>query len=55
MDYCFSRQTSLASYSPNQLLYGKEPVIPSAVREKLVLIVKLDDPKIWAQVLHNRA
>jgi hypothetical protein len=27
MGYCFSRQTSLASYSPYQLLYGREPIL----------------------------
>ena len=55
MSYRLSRQASLASYSPYQLLYGREPVLPSAVREKLNPVVDLDDPKIWAQVLQDRA
>ena len=53
MGYRFSRQASLASYSPYELLYGRELVLPSAVREKLNPVVDLDDPKIWAQVLQD--
>jgi len=55
MGYRFSRQASLASYSPYQLLYGREPILPSAVREKLDPVVDLDDPKVWIQVLQERA
>ncbi len=55
MGYRFSRQASLASYSPYQLLYGREPILPSAVREKLDPVVDLDDPAVWAQVLQQRA
>ena len=28
--------------------------MPSAVREKLHPVVDLDDPKVWAQTLHDR-
>jgi transposase InsO family protein len=34
MGYRFSRQASLASYSPYQLLYGREHVLPSSIREQ---------------------
>ena len=55
MGYRFSRQASLSSFSPYQLLYGREPVLPSAVREKLHPVVDLDDPEVWAQTLQDRA
>ena len=55
MGYRFSRQASLLSFSPYQLLYNKELVLPSAVREKLHLVVDLDDPEVWAQILQDRA
>ena len=53
MGYRFSRHAYLASYSPYQLLYGREPILPSSVRGKLVLMVNLDDPDVWAQCLHD--
>ena len=55
MGYRFSRQASLSSFSPYQLLYGREPVLPSAVKEKLHLVVDLDDAEVWAQTLQDRA
>ena len=55
MGYRFSRQASLASYTPYQLLYGREPVLPSSIREKLAPVVDLDDPDVWAQCLQERA
>jgi hypothetical protein len=55
MGYRFNRQASLASYSPYQLLYGREPILPSSVREKLAPVVNLDDPDVWVQCLHDRA
>lgn len=55
MGYQFRRQASLASYSPYQLLYGREPILPSSIRQKLAPIVDLDDPDVWAQCLHDRA
>jgi len=45
----------LASYSPYLLLYGQEPILPSSLQEKLVPIVDLDDPNVWAQCLHDQA
>ena len=53
MGYRFSWQASLASYSPYQLLYIREPILPSSVQEKLTLVVDLDDPDVWAQCLHD--
>jgi hypothetical protein len=55
MGYCFSWHASLASFSPYQLLYGREPTSPLKMREKLDPITDLDYPRIWAQVLHDRA
>ena len=45
----------MATYSPYELLYGREPILPSSVREKLASVVDLDDPDVWAQCLHDRA
>ena len=53
--YQFSRHASLASYSMYKLLYGREPILPSSIREKLAPIVDLDDPNIWAKCLQERA
>jgi hypothetical protein len=55
MGYRFSRQASLTSYSPYQLLYGCEPILPSSIREKLAPVVDLDDPNVWAECLQERA
>ena len=55
MGYRFSRQASLLSFSLYQLLYSREPVLPSAVEEKLHPVVDLDDPEVWAQTFHDRA
>ena len=55
MGYRLSRQTSFTSYSPYQLLYGRESILPSSVREKLTALVDLDDHDVWAQCLHDRA
>ena len=55
MGYRFSRQASLSSFSSYQLLYGREPVLPGAVREKLHPVVYLDDPEVWAQTLQDGA
>ena len=44
----------MASYSPYQLLYRREPILPSLVPEKLISIVDLDDYDVWAQSLHDQ-
>jgi hypothetical protein len=55
MGYRFSRHASLASYNPYQLLYGREPILPSSIWKKLAHVVDLDDPNIWAECLQERA
>lgn len=55
MSYKFSREASLASYSPYELLYEREPILSSSLRVKLALVVDLDDRHIWAQCLHEGA
>ena len=55
MEYRFNQRASLASYSPYQILYGRESVLPLAEREKLNHVVDLDDPKIWAQLQQDWA
>jgi hypothetical protein len=52
--HSFWRGARQASYSPYQLLYGREPILPSSVQEKLAHVVNLDDPNVWAQCLHDR-
>jgi len=48
MGYCFSKQASLTCYSPYQLLYRQEPILPKSLREKLALVIDLNDLDIWA-------
>ena len=35
--------------------YGREPILPSSIWEKLAPIVDLDDPNFWAECLQKRA
>ena len=55
--YClgFSRHPSLASYSPYQLLCGREFILPNSIREKLAPVVDFNDPNIWAEYLQEWA
>jgi hypothetical protein len=55
MGYRFNKQTSLASYNPHQLMYGREPILLSFIQEKSAFVVDLDDPNIWAESLQERA
>ena len=55
MGYCFSKQASLATFSPYFLLYGREPVIPGTIRREVQTVVNLDDPTTWIQVCEARA
>ena len=55
MGYRFSRQASLAAFSSYQVLYGREPILPSSVWEKLAAVVDLDDPEMWIQCWRDRA
>jgi hypothetical protein len=55
MGYRMSRQNSLAGYSPYFLLFGRWPIIGTAIRKVYSKVVDLDDPKTWAQVIEERA
>ena len=44
----------MASYSPYQLLYERELILLSSIREKLAHVVDLDDLNIWAKYLQKR-
>ncbi len=50
MSYRFSRQTSLASYSPYFLLYDQNPDLPMTIRHESSEVVNLDDPGMWSKV-----
>ena len=53
MGYQFSRHAFLAPYSPYQLLYERELILPSSIREKLAHVVDFDDPNIWVECLQE--
>ena len=55
MGYRFSRQASLASFSPYFLLYGQDPDLPSVIRRESSKVVNLDDPEVWVRVCSQRA
>jgi hypothetical protein len=55
MGYCMSRQNSLAGYSPYFLLFGRWPIIGTAIRKVYSKVADLDDPKTWARVVEERA
>jgi hypothetical protein len=55
MGYRFSRQASLASFSPYFLLYGRDPDLPAAIRRDTHEVVNLDDPDVWVTVCSQRA
>jgi hypothetical protein len=44
MGYRFSRQASLASFSPYFLLYGQNPDLPTTIRREFSEVVNFDDP-----------
>ncbi len=50
MGYRFSRQASLASFSPYFLLYGQNPDLPTMIRHEFSEVVNLDDLEIWLRV-----
>ena len=53
MGHQFSRHVFLASSSLYKLLYGRKPILPSSIREKLAPAMDLDDPNIWAECLQD--
>jgi hypothetical protein len=55
MGYRFSKQASLASFSPYMLLFGREPELPIAIRRKVSGVVQFDNPDVWIQVCSERA
>jgi hypothetical protein len=55
MGYRMSRQNSLAGYSPYFLLFGRWPIVETAIKKVYSKVVDLDDPKTWARVVEERA
>jgi hypothetical protein len=55
MGYRMSRQNSLAGYSPYFLLFGRWPIVGTAIKKVYSKVVDLDDPKTWARVVEERA
>lgn len=57
MGYNFSRQASLATFSPYQLVYGREPVLAGSLRpeEESAVIDILDKPAAWEKAVVQRA
>ena len=55
MGYRMSRQNSLAGYSPYFLLFGRWPIIGTAIKKVYSKVVDLDDPQTWARVVEERA
>jgi hypothetical protein len=54
MGYRFSRQASLASFSPYFLLYGQNPDLPTTIRHESSEVVNLDDSEMWLRVCFQR-
>jgi hypothetical protein len=50
MGYRFSRQASLASFSPYFLLYGRDPDLLTTIRRESSEVVNLNDSKMWLRV-----
>ncbi len=50
MGYRFSCQTSLVSFSPYFLLYGRNPNLPTMIYCESSEVVNLDDPEMWLKV-----
>jgi hypothetical protein len=55
MGYRMDRQNSLADYSPYFLLFGRWPIVGTAIKKVYSKVVDLDDPKTWARVVEERA
>jgi hypothetical protein len=51
MGYQFSKQASLASFSPYYLLFGRHPVLPKAIQADAdTVLANMDNPDTWALV-----
>jgi hypothetical protein len=56
MGYLFSKQASLASFSPYCLLFGRHPVLPKAIQADAdIVLANMDNPDTWALVSEQRA
>jgi hypothetical protein len=56
MGYWFSKQASLASFSPYYLLFGRHPVLPKAIQADAdTVLANMDNPDTWALVSEQRA
>jgi hypothetical protein len=56
MGYRFSKQASLASFSPYYLLFGRHPVLPKAIQvDADTVLANMDKPNTWALVSEQRA
>jgi hypothetical protein len=56
MGYWFSKQTSLASFAPYYLLFGRHPVLLEAIQaDANTVLVNMDNPDTWALVSEQRA
>jgi hypothetical protein len=55
-DLQFSKQASLASFSPYYLLFGRHPVLPKAIQADAdTVLANMDNPDTWALVSEQRA
>ena len=56
MGYWFSKQASLASFSPYSLLFGRHPIVPKAIQADAdTVLANMDNPDTWAQVCEQHA
>jgi hypothetical protein len=55
MGYRYSRQASLASFSPYFLMYSRNPDLPTTICRESSEVVNLDDPEMWLKVCSQRA
>jgi hypothetical protein len=56
MGYQFSKQASLAFFSPYYLLYGKHPVLSKAIQADVdIVLANMDNLDMWALVSEQRA
>jgi hypothetical protein len=57
MGYRFSKQASLASFSPYYLLFGRDPILPKAIQVDVdIVLANMDNPDMSALVSeHGRS
>ncbi len=54
MGYQFSRQASLASFSPYFLLYNQDLDLPTTIHRESSEVVNLNDLEMWLKVCSQR-